>query len=92
MSEFLMELANIVKKYEDGETIKEKEDTKLYTLDEIINMYPSLSTYLITKAINEDKLKVIWIGNRRHFYKKNVESFINSDKKKIETNWRIHTE
>lgn len=87
-----MELAHIVKKYEDGETIKEKEDTKLYTLNEIINMYPSLSTYLITKAINEDKLKVVWIGNRRHFYKKDVESFINSDKKKIETNWRIHTE
>lgn len=87
-----MELALLVKKYEDGETIKEKEDTKLYTLNEIINMYPSLSTYLITKAINENKLKVIWIGNRRHFYKKDVESFINSDKKKIETNWRIHTE
>lgn len=92
MSEFLMELAILVKKYEDGETIKEKEDTKLYTLNEIINLYPSLSTYLITKAINENKLKVIWIGNRRHFYKKNVESFINSDKKKIDTNWRIHTE
>lgn len=92
MSEFLMELAILVKKYEDGETIKEKEDTKLYTLNEIVNMYPSLSTYLITKAINENKLKVIWIGNRRHFYKKDVESFINSDKKKIETNWRIHTE
>lgn len=87
-----MELAHIVKKYEDGETVKEKEDTKLYTLNEIINMYPSLSTYLITKAINENKLKVIWIGNRRHFYKKDVENFINSDKKKIETNWRIHTE
>lgn len=87
-----MELANIVKKYEDGETIKEKEDTKLYTLNEIINMYPSLSTYLITKAINEGKLKVVWIGNRRHFYKKDIESFINSDKKEIETNWRINTE
>lgn len=92
MSKFLIELAILVKKYEDGETIKEKEDIKLYTLNEIINMYPSLSTYLITKAINENKLKVIWIGNRRHFYKKDVESFINSDKKKIDTNWRIHTE
>ncbi len=87
-----MELANIVKKYEDSETINEKEDKKLYTLNEIIELYPQLSTYLITKAINENKLKVIWIGNRRHFYKKDVESFINSDKKKIETNWRIHTE
>jgi len=91
MSEFIMELAHIVKKYEDGETVKEKEDTKLYTLNEITNMYPRLSTYLITKAINEDKLKVIWIGNRRHFYKKDVEKFLNPDKK-IETNWRIDTE
>lgn len=86
-----MELAILVKKYEDGETIKEEENKKLYTLNEILIMYPSLSTYLITKAINENKLKVVWIGNRRHFYKKDVEKFLNPDKKR-ETNWRIDTE
>jgi len=86
-----MELAILVKKYEEGETIKEEDNKKLYTLNEILIMYPNLSTYLITKAINKNKLKVVWIGNRRHFYKKDVEKFLNPDKK-IETNWRIDTE
>ncbi len=85
-----MEIATIVKKYERDEYFKteESEDDTLYSLSEILTIYPSLSTYLITKAINEGKLNVKWLGNRRYFYKKDILEFINSSSEKDSNNWR----
>lgn len=39
-------------------------------------MYPALTLYSLNKAIRDEKISVIRIGNTNYFTKEEVESFI----------------
>lgn len=41
-------------------------------------MYPKLSKHLLTNAIKEKKLATYYLGNKRHFYIKDIETFLTS--------------
>ena len=56
-----------------------------------------LSKYHLTKAINEGKLPVTYIGHIRHFYLKDVDEFLEKNtKRKLSpnsfTSWRTSEE
>ena len=57
-----------------------------------MEIYPKLSKYIITKAINEKLLPVTWIGNERHFYISDIDNFLqaSTNKKNNITTWRTH--
>lgn len=47
-------------------------------------MYPILTTYSVNKAVNEKKLTTTLLGNTRYYRKKDIENFIESNKKNID--------
>ena len=72
-----LEIGNIIKKYENNKIKNEElEEVKLYNINEIIELFPTLSKHIITNAINDNKLKVTWIGNKRFFYLKDIETYL----------------
>lgn len=89
LSDLLFEIANIVRKYEientnliDNKNINfyinddSDEIPNLYSLSEVLKLFPKLSKYLITNAINCGKLKVTWIGSRRFFYLEDIKKYL----------------
>lgn len=40
-----------------------------------------LTTYSVNKAVNENKLTAIQLGKTRYYKKKDIENFINKNKK-----------
>ena len=84
----------LTKSYENNlelDTVKESKK-ELYSINEIMEIYPKLSKYIITKAINEKLLPVTWIGNERHFYISDIDNFLqaSTNKKNNITTWRTH--
>ena len=75
----ILEIGKIIKEYESGEIkTTESKESELYNINQIINLYPLLSKHIITNGINNGKLKVTWIGNKRYFKLEDVEDFIKS--------------
>ncbi len=94
LSDLFIGIGNLIKSYENNlelDTIKESKK-ELYSINEIMEIYPKLSKYIITKAINEKLLPVTWIGNERHFYISDVDNFLqaSTNKKNNITTWRTH--
>lgn len=56
--------------------------TQLLKTKEVIELYPALTLYSINKAIKENKLPVIKIGNLNYFTKDTIENYIASQEKK----------
>ena len=60
----------------------DKEATILLDTNELIEQYPFFTRYNLKKAIEEDNLKFICIGNKRFFEKKDIEKWIDYKYKK----------
>lgn len=94
LSDLFIGIGNLIKSYENNlelDTVKESKK-ELYSINEIMEIYPKLSKYIITKAINEKMLPVTWIGNERHFYISDIDNFLqaSTNKKNNITTWRTH--
>lgn len=94
LSDLFIGIGNLIKSYENNlelDTVKESKK-ELYNINEIMEIYPKLSKYIITKAINEKLLPVTWIGNERHFYISDIDNFLqaSTNKKNNITTWRTH--
>lgn len=94
LSDLFIGIGNLIKSYENNlelGTVKESKK-ELYSINEIMEIYPKLSKYIITKAINEKLLPVTWIGNERHFYISDIDNFLqaSTNKKNNITTWRTH--
>lgn len=94
LSDLFIGIGNLIKSYENNlelSTVKESKK-ELYSINEIMEIYPKLSKYIITKAINEKLLPVTWIGNERHFYISDIDNFLqaSTNKKNNITTWRTH--
>ena len=94
LSDLFIGIGNLIKSYENNlelDTVKESKK-ELYSINEIMEIYPKLSKYIITKAINEKLLPVTWIGNERHFYISDIDNFLqaSTNKKNNITTWRTH--
>ena len=84
LSDLFIGIGNLIKSYENNlelDTVKESKK-ELYSINEIMEIYPKLSKYIITKAINEKLLPVTWIGNERHFYISDVDNFLQASTNK----------
>lgn len=94
LSDLFIGIGNLIKSYENNlelDIVKESKK-ELYSINEIMEIYPKLSKYIITKAINEKLLPVTWIGNERHFYISDIDNFLqaSTNKKNNITTWRTH--
>ena len=47
-------------------------------MKDVTNMYPALTLYSLNKAIKEERLPVIKIGNLNYFTKEDIERFLKS--------------
>ena len=66
----LLEIGKIIKEYENGTTTEpEITNNDLYSINQVIELYPILSKHIITNGINDGSLKVTWIGNKRFLLK-----------------------
>ena len=94
LSDLFIEIGGLIKIYEDNMKVNQlKEDTKqLCGITEVIKIYPSLSKYILTNAINDGLLPVTWVGNERHFYISDIEAFLQTRTQKNKahslTSWR----
>jgi hypothetical protein len=77
-------IANLIKEYENtlNQNSEENyfENKKLCRSKEVTKIYPVLTTYILDKAVREDKLPVVKIGNFNHFYLSDIEEFINANR------------
>ena len=54
-------------------------------INDILDIYPQLSKYIITNAISNGDLKVTWIGNKRYFKLIDIEHYLNNKQEKMES-------
>lgn len=47
-------------------------------MKDVISMYPALTLYSLNKAIKEEKLPVIKVGNLNYFTQDDIERFLKS--------------
>lgn len=87
MGDLLIQIGVLIKEYEGCSLVtinEEKTETsglKLYSINEITKKFPRLSKHLITNAINNGKLKVTWLGNKRYFYLNDVENYLHQSER-----------
>lgn len=86
MGDLFCEMGRLFKEYENGLSIESNKEEDLYSITQIIELYPMLSKHILTNAINDGDLKVTWIGNKRHFYLKDVENYLRKREEKIINN------
>ena len=69
LSDVFLEISNILKKYEDNLNITQEKEkvNSIYSINDVITLYPCLSKHIITNHINEGNLPVIRVGNQRYF-------------------------
>jgi len=73
----------LIKEYETGATPEnDTKENELYSINQVIDMYPLLSKHIITNGINDGNLKVTWIGNKRYFKLEDIEEFIKNKQDK----------
>ena len=63
---------------------EEKKEEDLYSISQIIELYPILSKHLITNAINSGDLEVTWIGNKRYFKLNDIDNYLKKQQEKID--------
>lgn len=86
LGELISCIGSLVKEYEENLLIKKDvpiEDNRLLKTKDVINQYPILTQYTITKAVQDKKLVYTKVGNTNYFRVKDIEDFINSGKKEI---------
>ena len=77
-------IANLIKEYEKNamqpNSIFEDGNKKLCRKKEVTELYPALTNYMLDRAIKEDKLPVVKIGNVNYFDLSDIEEFIELQK------------
>jgi len=78
LSDLFFEIANVIKNYEENSYVKEeiKVNDELYSINQIIELYPLLSKHILTNAINNGELKVTWLGNKRYFNLNDINEYL----------------
>ena len=78
LSDLFIQIGQLIKSYEDNmfkESLHTEKD-ELYSINDILKLYPKLSKYFLTKCIQEGKLPVTWIGHVRHFKIPDIEKLL----------------
>lgn len=81
LGELIQQIGTMIIKYEQNQNIKfdnNDNSTKLLKMKDVVNMYPALTLYSLNKAIKEERLSVIKIGNLNYFTKEEIEKFLKS--------------
>jgi len=79
LGELIQQIGNLIISYEHSQNMKIYEDdnsTKLLKTKDVIEMYPALTLYSLNKAVKEQRLPVVKIGNLNYFTKEDIEKFI----------------
>jgi len=78
LSDLFFEIGNVIKNYEESSYVKEeiKVNDELYSINQIIELYPLLSKHILTNAINNGELKVTWLGNKRYFNLNDINEYL----------------
>ena len=63
-------------KSKNNNVYEEENATKLLKTKDVIKMYPALTLYSLNKAVKENSLPVIKIGNLNYFTKEDIEKFL----------------
>ncbi len=93
LGDLIYEIGKLIKEYENDSPIDDSKNNDLYSINQIIELYPLLSKHIITNAINDGNIKVTWIGNKRYFKLEDIENYLMTKNEKnnipntIE-NWR----
>lgn len=83
MGDLLLEIGKLVKEYEDGVSVEKTKEEDLYSINQIIDLYPMLSKHILTNAINNSELKVTWIGNKRYFNLSDIDDYLQKKQDKV---------
>ncbi len=83
MGDLLLEIGKLVKEYEDGVSIEKTKEEDLYSINQVIDLYPMLSKHILTNAINNSELKVTWIGNKRYFNLSDIDDYLQKKQDKV---------
>ena len=79
LSDLFIEIGQLIKKYENNTYVEseniEKENV-LYSINQVIELYPLLSKHILTNAINNGELEVTWIGNKRYFKLIDIDNYL----------------
>lgn len=85
----------MIKQYENGIVEKSNNEENLYSINQIIKLYPVLSKHILTNAINKGELKVTWIGNKRYFTLNDIDNYLSKRQQTVSNdiprqleNWR----
>lgn len=81
LGQLIEQIGLLIIEYEQSEHISDYEEanaTKLIKMKDVTNIYPALTLYSLNKAIKEERLPVIKIGNLNYFTKEDIERFIKS--------------
>lgn len=78
-----MEIGKLIKQYEDGTVIEKTKEENLYSINQVIEIYPMLSKHILTNAINNGELKVTWIGNKRYFSLTDIDTYLSKKQEKV---------
>lgn len=82
LGDLLLEIGKLIKEYEDGVSIEKTKDEELYSINQVIDLYPILSKHILTNAINNNELKVTWIGNKRYFNLNDIDNYLSKKQDK----------
>lgn len=83
MGDLLLEIGKLVKEYEDGVSVEKTKEEDLYSINQVIDLYPMLSKHILTNAINNSELKVTWIGNKRYFNLSDIDDYLQKKQDKV---------
>lgn len=89
LGELIQQIGTLIIKYEkSGQIIgyDEEDSTKLLKMKDVVTMYPALTLYSLNKAIKDERLPVIKIGNLNYFTKNDIEQFLKSHTIRKENN------
>lgn len=82
MGDLLLEIGKVLKEYEEGASTEKIKEDNLYSINQIIDLYPILSKHILTNAINNNELKVTWIGNKRYFNLNDIDNYLSKKQDK----------
>lgn len=77
----IKQIGELIIEYENSSNnftneMKNENSTKLIKAREVTSIYPALTLYSLNKAVKEEKISVIKIGNLNYFIKEDIEEFI----------------
>lgn len=79
LGELIQQIGTMIIEYEQSGNVKidsSDNSTKLLKMKDVIKKYPALTLYSLNKAIKEERLSVIKIGNLNYFTQEEIERFL----------------